>query len=83
MYSVSQHHRPAMVCRQHLDASAAGSCTSGCPGAGLAAAVAGALHNFIGQVGGILVCLCGSVTYHTLMAHQQKYRSWLAVDVSS
>jgi hypothetical protein len=42
----------------------------------------GALHNFIGQVGGILVCLCGSVTYHTLMAHQQKYRTWLAVDVS-
>ena len=42
----------------------------------------GALHNFIGQVGAILVCLCGSVTYHTLMAHQQKYRIWLAVDVS-
>ncbi len=42
----------------------------------------GALHNFIGQVGAILVCLCGSVTYHTLMAHQQKYRVWLAVDVS-
>ena len=43
----------------------------------------GALHNFVGQVGGILVCLLGSVTYHTLMAHHQKYKVWLAVDVSA
>lgn len=42
----------------------------------------GALHNWIGQVGAIFVCLCGSVTYHTLMAHHQNYRTWLAVDVS-
>lgn len=42
----------------------------------------GALQNFLGQLGGILVCLCGSVTYHTLMARHQNYRTWLAVDVS-
>lgn len=41
----------------------------------------GAFQNFYGQLGGILVCLCGSVTYHTLMAHHQNYRTWLAVDV--
>lgn len=38
--------------------------------------------NFFGNVGPILVCLVGSVVYHTFMAHHQKYRTWLALDVS-
>lgn len=38
--------------------------------------------NFFGNVGPILMCLVGSVVYHIFMAHHQKYRTWLALDVS-
>jgi predicted membrane channel-forming protein YqfA (hemolysin III family) len=29
----------------------------------------------------ILLCLCGSVIYHTFMANHTNYRHWLLIDV--
>ena len=29
----------------------------------------------------IILCLAGSVTYHTMMANHQHYRRWLFIDV--
>lgn len=30
----------------------------------------------------IILCLAGSVTYHTFMANHQNYQRWLFIDVS-
>jgi hypothetical protein len=38
---------------------------------------------FVETVAPILICLCGSVLYHTLMANHWHYRKYLFVDVRS
>lgn len=36
---------------------------------------------FYENITAVLLCFCGSVTYHTFMAHHQEYHRWLLIDV--
>lgn len=37
---------------------------------------------FFQNIAPIAVCYLGSVTYHTMMAHHEKYHLWITLDVS-
>ena len=36
---------------------------------------------FFQNIAPIAVCYAGSVTYHTMMAHHEKYQTWITLDV--
>ena len=38
---------------------------------------------FFQNIAPIAVCYAGSVTYHTMMAHHEKYQTWITLDVST
>ena len=38
---------------------------------------------FFQNIAPIAVCYAGSVTYHTMMAHHEKYQTWITLDVSA
>ena len=38
---------------------------------------------FFQNIAPIAICYLGSVTYHTMMAYHQKYKTWITLDVSN